>query len=65
MVDLYCPKVGLTYCYVDVKNIKLVDLTSAILEKNDWNNGNYALHIVGFQELNFAQTKMKSDGPFQ
>lgn len=37
--DLYCPKVGLTYCYVDVENIKPVDLTSAILEKNGWNKG--------------------------
>ena len=37
--DLYCPKVGLTYCYVDVEDIKPVDLTSAILEKNGWNKG--------------------------
>lgn len=37
--DLYCPKVGLTYCCVDVENIKPVDLTSAILEKNGWDKG--------------------------
>ncbi len=34
--DLSCPKEGLTYCFVNVNEIKPVDLTSAILEKNGW-----------------------------
>lgn len=34
--DLYCPKEGLKYCYVDVESIKPVTLTSEILEKNGW-----------------------------
>lgn len=34
--DLFYPKEGLTYCYVYVDNIKPVNLTSAILEKNGW-----------------------------
>ncbi len=37
--DLSCPKEGLTYCLVSVDNIKPVDLTSAILEKNGWDKG--------------------------
>lgn len=35
--DLYCPKEGLIYCFVDVSEIKPVRLTIAILEKNGWN----------------------------
>lgn len=34
--DLYCPKEGLIYCFVDVSEIKPVRLTIAILEKNGW-----------------------------
>lgn len=34
--DLSCPKEGLIYCLVSVDDIKPVDLTSAILEKNGW-----------------------------
>lgn len=34
--DLYCPKEGLTYCFVNVNEIKPVNLTSAIFEKNGW-----------------------------
>lgn len=37
--DLSCPKEGLTYCLVSVDEIKPVDLTSAILEKNGWEKG--------------------------
>lgn len=42
--DLSCPKEGLTYCFVSVDNIKPVDLTSAILEKNGWEK--YRSNIV-------------------
>lgn len=34
--DLSCPKEGLTYCFVNVNEIKPVRLTIAILEKNGW-----------------------------
>lgn len=34
--DLSCPEEGLVYCLVDVEDIKPVNLTSAILEKNRW-----------------------------
>lgn len=34
--DLYCPEERLMHCYVDVKSIKPVNLTVAILEKNGW-----------------------------
>ena len=32
--DLYCHKEGLMYCFVGVDNIKPVDITPAILERN-------------------------------
>ena len=32
--DCSCPEEGLVYCYVGVEDIKPVNLTSAILEKN-------------------------------
>ena len=34
--DLSCPKEGLVYCLVDVDEIKPVNLTPAMLEKNCW-----------------------------
>ena len=34
--DLFCPQEGLVYCLVDVEEIKSVNLTPAILEKNGW-----------------------------
>lgn len=34
--DLSCPKEGLTYCFVNVNEIKPVDITCDILEKNKW-----------------------------
>lgn len=34
--DLSCPKEGLVYCFVDIDEIKPVDITPAILEKNGW-----------------------------
>ena len=34
--DLFCPKEGLVYCFVDVDEIKPVNLTPAMLEKNCW-----------------------------
>ena len=34
--DLFCPKEGLVYCLVDVDEIKPVNLTPAMLEKNCW-----------------------------
>lgn len=34
--DLSCPEEGLTYCFVNVNEIKPVRLTIAILEKNGW-----------------------------
>lgn len=34
--DLSCPEEGLVYCFVGVEDIKPVNLTSAILEKNRW-----------------------------
>lgn len=37
--DLSCPEEGLVYCFVGVEDIKPVNLTSAILEKNGWNKG--------------------------
>lgn len=35
--DLSCPEEGLTYCFVNVNEIKPVDITCNILEKNGWN----------------------------
>ena len=35
--DLSCPKEGLVYCLVDIDEIKPVNLTQEILEKNGWN----------------------------
>ena len=34
--DLFCPQEGLVYCLVDVEEIKPVNLTPAMLEKNCW-----------------------------
>ena len=34
--DLSCPQEGLVYCLVDVDEIKPVNLTPAMLEKNGW-----------------------------
>lgn len=34
--DLSCPKEGLVYCFVDIDEIKPVELTPEILEKNGW-----------------------------
>ena len=34
--DLFCPKEGLVYCLVDADEIKPVNLTPAMLEKNCW-----------------------------
>lgn len=34
--DLSCPKEGLVYCFVGVDEIKPVDITPAILERNGW-----------------------------
>lgn len=34
--DLYCPKEGLVYCFVDIDEIKPVSLTLDILQKNGW-----------------------------
>ena len=34
--DLFCPKEGLVYCLLDVDEIKPVNLTPAMLEKNCW-----------------------------
>lgn len=34
--DLSCPKEGLVYCFVGVDEIKPVNITPAILEKNGW-----------------------------
>ena len=34
--DLFCPKEGLVYCLADVDEIKPVNLTPAMLEKNCW-----------------------------
>lgn len=34
--DLFCPQEGLVYCLVDVDEIKPVNLTPAMLEKNCW-----------------------------
>ena len=34
--DLFCPQEGLVYCFVDVEEIKPVNLTPAMLEKNCW-----------------------------
>ena len=34
--DLFCPQEGLVYCLVDVDEIKPVNLTPAMLEKNYW-----------------------------
>ena len=34
--DLFCPKEGLVYCLVDVDEIKPVNITPAMLEKNCW-----------------------------
>ena len=34
--DLFCPKEGSVYCLVDVDEIKPVNLTPAMLEKNCW-----------------------------
>ena len=34
--DLSCPKEGLVYCFVGVDEIKPVELTPEILEKNGW-----------------------------
>ena len=34
--DLFCPEEGLVYCFVGAEDIKPVNLTSAILEKNRW-----------------------------
>ena len=34
--DLSCPKEGLVYCLVDINEIKPVNLTKEILEKNGW-----------------------------
>lgn len=34
--DLSCPKEGLVYCLVDIDEIKPVNLTQEILEKNGW-----------------------------
>lgn len=34
--DLSCHKEGLVYCFVGVDEVKPVDITPAILEKNGW-----------------------------
>ena len=34
--DLSCPKEGLVYCFVGVDEIRPVDITPAILERNGW-----------------------------
>ena len=34
--DLFCPKEGLVYCFVDIDEIKPIPITSEILEKNGW-----------------------------
>ena len=34
--DLFCPQEGSVYCLVDVDEIKSVNLTPAMLEKNCW-----------------------------
>ena len=34
--DLFCPKEGLTYCFVDMEKTKPVKLNSLILQKNGW-----------------------------
>ena len=50
---------------VEETDIVPIPLTPKILEKNGWDKGGkYTLQIVGFQELNFAQTKMKPNGLF-
>lgn len=38
--DLSCPKEGLVYCLVDIDEIKPVNLTPEILEKNGWRTQN-------------------------
>ena len=52
--DLSCPKEGLVYCFVSVKDIKPIPLTPEILEKNGWkeDRGDYVddshhLHLCG------------------
>lgn len=52
--DLSCPKEGLVYCLVDIDEIKPVNLTQEILEKNGWAknregyiNDSYHLHLCG------------------
>lgn len=34
--DLFCPKEGLVYCLVDIDEIRSVEITPSILEKNGW-----------------------------
>lgn len=52
--DLSCHKEGLVYCFVGVDEIKPVELTPEILEKNGWKkdkgdyiNDSYHLHLCG------------------
>lgn len=52
--DLFCPKEGLTYCFVDMEKTKPVKLNSLILQKNGWKkdkgdyiNDSYHLHLCG------------------
>lgn len=54
--DLSCPKEGLTYCFVNVNEIKPVQLTIAILEKNGWEQDGrdfYKEAIVIYPEVDY------------
>ena len=63
--DLSCPKEGLVYCFVGVKDIKPVVLTPEILEKNRWRTQNrwyYYLYVVeGFISYIGIDFKHKSN----
>lgn len=65
--DLSCPEEGLTYCFVNVNEIKPVRLTFAIFEKNGWeHNGRYFVKdsIILYPEVDYFvfdgfETKIK------
>ena len=63
--DLSCPKEGLVYCFVRVKDIKPVVLTPEILEKNRWRTQNrwyYYLDVAeGFISYICIDFKHKSN----
>lgn len=39
--DLSCPKEGLTYCFVNINEIKPIRITPEILKKNGWKKEMY------------------------